>query len=95
MYSKFNVEKDTYNAALVYHNLTNDTEVQRILAETEAKVPQEIKDRIVECLTNPCEEETQSFDDYDVDVGGDLSNLNLHIGVELGTSHDEDLNMHS
>lgn len=27
MYSKFNVEKDTYNAALVYHNLTNDPEV--------------------------------------------------------------------
>ena len=85
LFAKFKVEKETYNQALIYHELPQDPQVKAIMAQVDAKVPTELREKIIETFTNPQEDEEDMGDSYydDEDITGELTSTNMHKGVDL------------
>lgn len=89
LFAKFKVEKETYNQALIYHELPQDPQLKAIMAQVDAKVPSELRDKIIETFTNPQEDEdeeqsqyTYEYDD-DVDLTGNLTAKDMRNGIDL------------
>lgn len=63
LYKKFGVEQEDYNIAISHHNMVEDPEVLRILKSVEEQYPPNLKQKIVQNLTQQEEEENGEYDE--------------------------------